>query len=286
MGMLERADHLHHPDGVGLDRQVLSFHWDDFTPHLVFYDKPTSRLGELPLDRLALAIGEEKDCVGRFDEGGYHPCPQGRRVKDFSMCKECMSPWVPVQKCVFEPQCNGDRCDHPEFCGRKHYVYLASFGNLIKVGMTSAIRLRERAIEQGADAVRPLFECRDRREARTLEKETSKRFKIPQEIRIKKIAQTWTSRPSRESMGNVHDHYLGRIARWRETLDAELMFLDSYPMREFPRTAPEVVRTGGLHRGEVLGVKGRFMMFRPEKRLETRLLDLSDLPARSVRVLE
>jgi hypothetical protein len=284
--MLERFDRLPHPDGVGLDRHVLSFHWDEFTPHLIYYNKGRMRVEELPLDHLAWAVGEEKDCVGRFDDDGYHPCPLGRRVKGFSMCKQCMSPWVPIQKCVFEPQCNGDRCDHPEFCGRKHYVYLASFGNLIKVGMTSAGRLRERAIEQGADAVRPLFECRDRKEARTLEKETSKRFKVPQEIRIRKVAQTWTSRPSKESMTNVQEHYLHRIARWREPMSAELMFLDSYPITELPRTAPEVERTGGIHRGEVLGIKGRFMMFRPEGRREVRLLELSDLPARSIMPLE
>jgi hypothetical protein len=284
--MIERGKLLPHPDGVGLDRHIISFLWDEFDPHLLCYNTVSRKVEEISLDRLALAIGEEKECVGRFDDDGYHPCPRQRPVNGFSMCKDCMAPWVPVQKCVFEPQCNGDRCDHPEFCGRKHYVYLASFGNLIKVGMTGAHRLRERAIEQGADAVRPIFECRDRREARTLEKETSKRFKIPQEIRIKRIAQTWTSRPSKESMANVHEHYLHRIARWREPMSAELMFLDRYPIDSLPRTAPDVTATGGLHRGEILGIKGRFMMFRPEMRGDVRLLDLSDLPARSVRALD
>jgi hypothetical protein len=284
--MFERADHEHHPDGLGLDRHVLSYRWDDFVPHLAFYNKTTAQLGEIPLDRLAMAVGDGKHCVGQFDDDGYHPCPQGRRVDGFAICKQCVSPWIPVQKCVFEPQCNGERCNNPEFCRRKHYVYLAFFGNLVKVGMTSIGRLRERAIEQGADAVRPLFECLDRREARDLEKETSRRFKIPQEIRIKRIASQWTSSPSRESMINIHDHYLGRIAKWREPFDADLTFLDAYPIDELPRTAPEVTRTSGLHRGEVVGVKGRYLMFRPEKRRDVRLLDLSDLPSRSVRLLD
>jgi len=283
--MLERSMTLPHPDGVGLDHHVISFYWDGFEPHLLSYNKGSLKVEEIPLDRLSLAIGEEKDCVGRFDEDGYRPCPRNRPVNGFAACKECMAPWVPVQKCVFEPRCNGDLCDFPEFCGRKHYVYLASFGNMLKVGMTSANRLMERAIEQGADAVRPLFECRDRREARDLEKETSKRFKIPQEIRIRKIAQTWTSRPSKEAMAHVHEHYLHRIARWREPMKADLIFLDGYPISALPRTAPEVTTTGGVHRGEVLGIKGRFMMFRPARRGEVRLLELSDLPARSVRLL-
>lgn len=268
-----------------LDKHVLSFHWDDFDPHLVIYDRTARKVDELPLDRLALEVGSERSCVGRFDDKGYRPCPSGRAVGRFETCQACAAPWIPILSCVFEPQCDGDLCDHPEFCARKHVVYLASFGNLLKVGMTSAARLRERAIEQGADAVRPLFECRDRREARTLEKETSRRFKIPQEIRISRVARTWTASPSKDSMANVHEHYLNRIAQWRQPAEAEIMFLDQYPMGTLPRTAPEAVRVEGVHRGEVLGIKGRFMMFRDE-RGRSRLLNLSDLTARCVAVLD
>lgn len=270
---------------VTLDKHVLSFHWEDFDPHLVFYDLRARRVDELPLDRLALMVGGDRSCVGRFGVDGYHPCPSGRKVGRFETCQACAAPWIPVLNCVFEPQCDGDLCDHPEFCARRHFVYLASFGNLIKVGMTSAGRLRERAIEQGADAVRPLFECRDRREARTLEKETSMRFKIPQEIRAARVARTWTRRPSEEAMRNVHEHYLERIARWREPLGSDIILLDRYPMRELPRTPPEAVGTEGVHRGEVLGIKGRFMLFRDD-RGRSRLLDLSDLPSRSICVLD
>jgi len=270
---------------IPLDKHVLSFHWDGFEPHLVFYDRAVRKVDELPLDRLTLAVGGTRSCVGRFDDAGYHPCPSSRPVGRFETCQACASPWIPVLNCVFEPQCNGDLCDHPEFCGRKHFVYLASFGNLLKVGMTSAGRLRERAIEQGADAVRPLFECRDRREARALEKETSRRFRIPQEIRAPRVARTWMGRPSQESMRHVHEHYLERIARWREPMGAEIAFLDQYPMRELPRSPPEAAEVEGVHRGEVLGIKGRFMLYR-DTRGRSRLLDLSDLPARSIAVLE
>ncbi len=276
------------PEGLkpsDLDKHVLSFYWDDFQPRLLFYDRAARKVDELPLDRLALSVGEDRRCVGRFDDGRYVPCPAHRRVGRITSCQECMAPWIPVQSCIFEPQCTGDRCERSEFCRRKHYVYLASFGNTIKVGMTSAGRLRERAIEQGADAVRPLFLCHDRQEARGLEKETSRRFKIPQEVRAQRIARTWTSPPVRSSMENVQEHYLHRIGRWREPLEAELMFLDRYPMRERPRTAPRPVTTPGTHRGEVLGIKGRYMIFRDEGGV-SRLLDLSDLPARHVRVLD
>jgi hypothetical protein len=281
--MIERGKAVPHLNGAVLDHHVISFFWDEFTPHLLMFNSNNRKVEELPLNSLSWAVGEDKTCVGHFDdESIYHPCPKARKVNGFTNCRECMAPWVPVQKCVFEPQCNGDLCEHPEFCRRKHYVYLASFGNLIKVGMTSTGRLKERAIEQGADAVRPIFECRNRMEARALEKETSKRFKIPQDIKIKRVAKTWTSRPSKESMANVHQHYLQRIAQWKEPLESELQYLDEYPITVLPRTAPEVVRTSGQHRGEVLGIKGRFMMFRPEGRGYVRLLELSDLPSRNL----
>jgi len=267
-----------------LDKHVLSFHWDGFEPHLILYDRLERRVDELPLDRLSLSVGRDRSCVGRFEDDGYHPCPSMRKVDRFETCQACAAGWVPVLDCVFEPRCEGDLCDHPEFCARRHVVYLASFGNLIKVGMTSAGRLRERGIEQGADAVRPLFECRDRKEARALEKATSTKFKIPQEIRVARVAGAWTRRPSAESILYVQEHYLGRIAKWREPVRSDVIFLDGYPVRELPRTPPDTEGTEGVHRGEVLGIKGRFMLFR-DKRGRSRLLDLSDLPARSIALL-
>jgi hypothetical protein len=63
-------------------------------------------------------------------------------------------------------------------------VYLASFGNLIKVGMTSASRLRERAIEQGRMRCGRCSNAGPQ-EARSLEKETSRRFKIPRRFRYR-----------------------------------------------------------------------------------------------------
>jgi hypothetical protein len=187
---------------------------------------------------------------------------------------------------VFEPQCDGDLCDHPELCIRNHYVYLAFFGTKAKVGMTSVSRLRERAVEQGADAVRPLFECRNRREARALEKETSRRFKLPQTVRAEAVARTLTVPPSPTAIAHVEDHYLTRISRWRKPLDEEIIFLDDYPINARPRSLPRAVRVEGPHRGEVMGIKGRYMLFRDRTGGAPSLLDLSDLPTRSVRVLD
>ena len=72
-------------------------------------------------------------------------------------------------------------------------MYLALYSNLIKVGMTSEKRFKERITEQGADAAAEIFVCRNRLEARTLEKEISARFKIPQEIKPGALMKQWVT---------------------------------------------------------------------------------------------
>lgn len=280
--MFERAEPLVQTETFPL--HVLSFYWEDYTPHLEAYRRDRGDVVDMPLDHIRMAVSEERRCVGSYDQGRYAPCPSGRRMKAFAQCRDCMGGWASVQRCVFEPQCTGESCEHRDFCGRRHVVYLAFFGTLVKVGMTSMNRVRQRGIEQGADAIAPVFLCRDRQEARALERETSKRFKIPQEIRIKRIAAQWTHPPSEELIRNLFTSYRGRLAGWREVMDEELVLLNGYPVQELPRSPPEAAPTPGIHAGEVLGVKGRFLIYRLPGGCG-RLLDLSDLPSRSIRPL-
>jgi hypothetical protein len=124
--MFERADRLGVEQDVVCSHHFLTYYWNDFTPHLLAYDLQEKKVVEVALDRLAMTVSENKRCVGSFDEEGeYHPCPAHHRVNVFAKCQECISPWVPVQACIFEPRCNGDMCDHPDFCNRLHVVYLA-----------------------------------------------------------------------------------------------------------------------------------------------------------------
>lgn len=269
-------------DRPDLPYHVLDFYWDGFVPHLEAYDVRSQQVVELPLDTLDMTVSEGRWCVGSFD-GGYRPCPSRRAVRDQAQCRDCMGDWAPVQRCVFEPQCTGDRCEHKDFCGRQHVVYLAFYGTLVKVGMTSAGRVERRGIEQGADAIAPVVMCKDRQEARALEKEVSRRLKLPQELRAARIAAQWTHPPSKGPIANAFDTHRRRIAQWHEVLDAEVIFLDRYPVCEHPRSPPAVVATPGRHVGEVLGVKGRYLIFRRPGG-ESAMLDLSDLPARMVDV--
>ncbi|GEM_PF-359712 len=259
---------------------VLDFSWDGFVPRLEAYDAGSGTVVMLPLDVLDMTVSSERECIGSFDRG-YRPCPARRPVGRFVQCRSCMGDWADVRKCVFEPQCTGDGCVHGDFCGRRHVVYLAAYGTLVKVGMTSATRLLRRGIEQGADAIVPVLMCRDRQEARHLEKEVSKRLRLPQEIRAGRIAAQWTHPPSRDVIENSLATHRLRIASWHEVMDEEVVHLDGYPMHAHPPAPPAVAEVAGRHAGAVLGIKGRYMIYRhPDG--ESWMLDLSDLPSRTV----
>ncbi|NLI73499.1 MAG: DUF2797 domain-containing protein [Euryarchaeota archaeon] len=259
---------------------VLSYSWDEFIPRLEAYDENLEEIVSLPLDKLNVTISEERRCIGSFGDK-YRPCLSKTSVGRLTQCRECMGDWADIQKCIFEPQCEGDGCEHNYFCNRLHVVYLAVYGTLVKVGMTSASRLIRRGIEQGADAIVPIFSCRDRQEARNLEKETSMKFGILQEIRATKIATQWTHPPSKDVCDNILTHYRNRIASWRSTIDEEITHLENYPIKSYPRTPPKRVGTAGNHVGKVLGVKGRFMLYR-SWRGNSKLLNLNDIPSRTI----
>ncbi len=262
-------------------QHALCYYWDEFTPHLLCYDRRSGQIEEADLFQAGFIVSRIRRCVGSHDEGGYRPCPTSRRVSTFPVCQRCMEPWVPHQMCIFEPQCDGRMCDHPGFCNRDHVVYLAFFGILAKVGMTSLRRLRIRGIEQGADAIAPIFKCANRIEARAMEKEVSKRFKINQELRINKVASQLITEPDWEKIDSRYTRMVQRINFWKQTLEEPLMHLEGYPMKAIPAQVPQRVETAGSHQGIVLGIKGKHLIYENQG---IRLLDLSDLPSRLVAI--
>ncbi len=267
-----------------VSRHVISFYWEDFSPHLIAYDKEKNRLDDISLSGdLDLLVSNQRRCVGFEDHESYHPCPSGGRAGTFGICRSCSSKFLPDQRCVFEPKCEGDLCDHPDFCVRDHVVYLAYFGTLMKVGMTSEKRLRERAIEQGADAIAPIFRCKGRHQAREMEREVSKRFKINQEYRAKRILAQLERDIPWEKIEAKYRNTLIRLNLWKEPLEAPLTRLDRYP---FPQESISVrlKEVEGHHLGSILGAKGRYLIYRAADGLCA--LDLSNLPSRYVALKE
>ncbi|MBS3782368.1 MAG: DUF2797 domain-containing protein [Candidatus Thermoplasmatota archaeon] len=147
---------------------VIASKWDDFDHELQVYDEDSIEV--LDTEEIDFNVSQEKVCVGSFEDG-YTPCPEKRNVDRFRQCSECAPEDIPKLECIFDPQdcvdCEGG------FCEKLHVVYLAFHGTLSKIGMTSKDRLRERLIEQGADAYALLSTVEDRKKAREEEKRLS-----------------------------------------------------------------------------------------------------------------
>jgi len=254
--MFVRADKLLE-DHSGTGDHIVGYGWDGFEPTLTLHGE--GRLECIRPMELDLFLSRTKTCVGRFEGERYIPCPDQVKVNRFNQCRDCASTWIPIQECIFEPKCGGERCDC-HFCSRPHLVYAAFQGRRLKVGMTSSKRLETRGIEQGADAIVPLVECKNRMEARRMENELS---------RILGASQRVTQKQSLEAIAHPSDER-GVMSRYRDILDrarnicdpmgAELIFLEEYPLKRLDRV-PRLVPVEGSHRGELVGMKGKFAIY-------------------------
>jgi len=229
---------------------VISSRWDGFDHRLKVYDG--SSVEDLNTDEINFDVSQEKICVGSF-EGGYTPCVEERNVDKFKQCSECASDDIPRLECIFEPQ-DCESCEGG-FCEETHAVYLAFHGTLSKIGMTSKDRLKERLIEQGADAYALLSTVEHRKEAREEEKRLSERLDISQRISSKKKLRGMARGLDKNIVKRKYRGVKNRVPV------RELAFLDDYPIGLPLRARPRSRPVPGRHEGETVGLKGEFLIY-------------------------
>lgn len=294
--MFETADEILRRRGmIAYDRHALSWEWDSFQPTLVTYDQKAKEVQELadqfrPGERLDLIISDARRCVGSFIDGRYEPCKMRNVVSgQFDQCPLCASTWIPVQNCVFEPECDGtnitnERCvgKGGEICAKPTHVYAAFYGDLVKVGMTLSTRFMERAIEQGADAIARLGTYPNRRAARDAENLLSKALHATQWVRKTTFLKAQFSIRDR-------DTYQERLDALLSTLNGvaadpgPVEALDRYPLSQYDAAKASFAEMAGRHRGEVLGCKGKWLFYRLRDE-RTMMLDMSSVPSRYVTI--
>ncbi len=249
---------------------VVSFKWLEFSPMLKVYNG--SHISELDLGFLDMNVSKEKICIGSF-EGGYTKCPYGATVSTFNQCRRCASSWIPRLECIFEPS-GCENCSS-EFCEKEHSVYLAFHGKYPKIGMTQKERLKQRLIEQGADAYALLATVDHRLKAREEENALSSMLNIPQRVGSKKKLAQMARKFDRTGVLTTFRGIKNRVPV------GELRFLKEYPITEPLRNTPRLRPTAGIHKGKMVGVKGRFMIYESSG---LQAIDLFDLPGRKLRV--
>ncbi len=264
--ILERKKRLFHEKEL----HVVSFRWKGFTPVLEAFDD--GDITGIDLGILDLNVSKEKTCVGSFEEG-YTPCPENRVVSLFNQCQECASSWIPKLECIFEPSgCEG--CPGGS-CQEEHTVYLAFHDRYPKIGMTRKERIKQRMIEQGADAYALLATLENRLEAREEERSLSKRLGISQRTAGDKILRRMSRKLDRSGIVTAYEGVKNRVSV------GELKFLSEYPLSEPLRAVPRPRPTAGIHRGVMVGIKGRYLIYDSSG---LQALDLSDLPGRRMRL--
>jgi hypothetical protein len=278
-----RADSLllgSNPDSY--PQHAISFGWDEYSPHLEAFDVRSGRVADIGLDDIDWSVSEERRCVGRYNKEGYNPCPSRTRVERFDQCSGCASVWIGHQECIFEPRCDGSKCDS-DICRRKHVVYVAFHGDMVKIGMTSSSRLKERGIEQGADAIAPLVECDHRMAARAAENQISHLLKARQTVSKKESLRTMMRYPDWSLYESRYEQVLTRVATVHPVLSSPLQVLDQYPIEYDARGEIKVTTVDGRHVGEVVAIKGKFLVYRSRTDKELRALQMSNLPSHFLR---
>ena len=276
--MFIRADQLllqETEDGFPL--HALEFRWQGFEPGLKCRDVRTGQIAEFDLHDVRFSASRKKTCIGFYDDDGHHACPTQSPVTTFSQCPECSGEsFMPIQECLFEPQCDGERCDH-DFCRREHVLYLAFYDTHTKIGMSSSKRVERRLVEQGADAFAVIGSYATRRKAREAEKDISSKLRIPQSFRQEFLLQNFSKPLDPDGITSRYDSLRKSLEEAYRLDVADLHWLDRYPIELPLKAAPVLQETPGRHRGELLGIKGKWLIYEKDG---VKALSLSDLPSR------
>ena len=137
-----------------------------WTCSIVFYDVGYEELPLIQGSKISFRVEEGRFCTGYYSNSmknnsridswkSLHPCPYNLEITRGTRCLSCRSNDV-MTPCI---RCDGSSCnanyDVQEKCRNSTaYVYLASFKERIKAGVSRDRRVLKRWIEQGTDAAR------------------------------------------------------------------------------------------------------------------------------------
>ena len=258
---------------------ALEFSWEGFEPSLTVFDSRDKGVSEFDLDDIDFLTSRKRTCIGYFDGDKYVPCPKNVPVEKYAQCPDCSEEfYLPRehQDCVFEPKCDGEICNL-DFCRREHVLYVAFYDTRMKIGMSSTRRVERRLVEQGADAFAIIGKRPTRLQARTAEKQISARLGIPQALRQDILLRNFARKIDTDGIAGRYEGLRMTIGEIYHMDPEPLRWLNGYPL-ELPLTqVPKLQDSWGKHKGRLVGVKGKWLIFESDG---LKALNLSDFPAR------
>jgi len=256
---------------------ALEFHWDEFEPHLECYDVSEKETAEFDLEDVRFSVSKKRTCIGHWDGDEYTPCQKQIAVDRFGQCAECAGvSFIPFQECIFEPKCDGEKCNL-EFCRREHVLYVAFYDTRMKIGMSSSRRVDKRLIEQGADAYFIIGKFGTRKNARTKENEISARLGIPQSYRQETLLRNLERPVDEHGIEGRYEALKITIGEAYQLNPESLKWLKGYPIDLPLKGTPKLLESWGSHKGELVGIKGKWLVFESEG---LKALSLADMPSR------
>ena len=155
--------------------QFIGIKYREKKPYFLFYK---DKMFTVPIDGNIYMKRYEKRCAGYYDleKHCYMPCAKLNKISDKTVqCDECRE-LSSFQYCL---GCHGMNClasgKALKFCNQEHVVYLALFGDRIKVGTAAFYRKEARVFEQGALTYMFIAKCPNGKIARLIEYKISQK---------------------------------------------------------------------------------------------------------------
>jgi hypothetical protein len=161
--------------------QIMKYKWQNFEPFLVVKDKKLSQM-PLLMKNIDITLGK-RICTGHFKDGKHVACPESTETDYEHICNACRLN-DDFYQCI---QCDGATCVNgkrrKECMANNYYIYLATFDDILKVGISFEHRINERLVEQGADFGAKIGYVKDGQNVRIIEQQISKKLGIVDRVR-------------------------------------------------------------------------------------------------------
>jgi hypothetical protein len=245
--------------GNTLTEQVIKYRWEDFGPAITFSSGNKMKFFG---NYIKFYVGE-KFCIGFSKNNKRFECPEKRPVKTGWHCNECMIN-DGFFMCV---KCSGKTCINPKRRGEckkdKFFIYLAAFGNFLKVGISYEHRLKKRLIEQGADFGAKIGYVEDGFLVRRIEQEIRQHLGIVDRLRGYQKNNHILADPNKEveniknAVEKLHNNGFNEYL-----IKPEIFDLRSYYKIENLHKNPDFIDVSKVIKveGQVMAVKGNLIV--------------------------